>query len=85
MTVNSIRRTHTFFVKEFKLKAVQMVLDGYSADLVSEILGTGHTTPVYRLKSQQASSSLAKKQAKLMPNSISTLRGLRSNINIKEV
>ncbi|MDB4439430.1 transposase [Planctomicrobium sp.] len=43
------RRT---FTPEFKQQAVQMLLDGYTAASVSENLGIGNTTLVYRWKSE---------------------------------
>jgi transposase len=38
------------FDKEFKLQAVQMMRDGYSASSVSENLGIGNTNLLYRWK-----------------------------------
>lgn len=38
------------FTKEFKLEAVQMLLDGHSASSVSKNLGIGNTNLLYRWK-----------------------------------
>ena len=43
------RRT---FDREFKLQAVQMMLDGYSAKSVSDNLGIGNPNLVYRWKAE---------------------------------
>lgn len=46
------KRTRRTFTAEFKQQAVQMLLDGYSASSVSENLGIGNTTLVYRWKAE---------------------------------
>ena len=46
------KRTRRTFTAEFKQQAVQMLLDGYSASSVSENLGIGNTTLIYRWKAE---------------------------------
>lgn len=42
------------FDRDFKLQAVQMMLDGYTASSVSENLGIGNTNLLYRWKAELA-------------------------------
>jgi transposase len=46
------KRSRRTFTKEFKREAVQMLLDGHSASLVSENLGIGNTNLIYRWKAE---------------------------------
>ena len=50
-------RKRRSFTKDFKLQAVQMMLDGYSANSVSDNLGIGNTNLLYRWKEQFISES----------------------------
>lgn len=51
----SARRT---FDREFKLQAVQMMLDGYSARSVSDNLGVGNRNLLYHWKAELVAESL---------------------------
>lgn len=53
----TVKRTRRTFTQEFKQQAVQMLLDGYSANSVSENLGIGNTNLVYRWKAEQVAES----------------------------
>lgn len=46
----STSRKRRTFDRDFKLQAVQMMLDGYSAASVAENLGIGNTNLLYRWK-----------------------------------
>jgi len=48
----STKRTRRDFTREFKQRAVQMMVDGYSARSVSENLGLGSTNLLYRWKAE---------------------------------
>lgn len=50
----SARRT---FDREFKLQAMQMMLDGYSARSVSDNLGVGNPNLLYRWKAELVAES----------------------------
>lgn len=45
------------FDRDFKLQAVQMLLDGYSARSVSENLGVGNPNLIYRWKAELVAES----------------------------
>jgi transposase len=45
------------FDREFKLQAVQMMLDGFSAKSVSDNLGIGNTNLLYRWKAELISEA----------------------------
>ena len=45
-------RARRTFTKEFKLEAVQMMLDGHSASSVSKNLGINNTNLLYRWKAE---------------------------------
>lgn len=47
-----VQRSRRKFDREFKLQAVQMMLDGYSASSVSDNLGIGNTNLLYRWKAE---------------------------------
>jgi transposase len=47
-----VSRPRRSFTREFKLQAVQMMLDGYSASSVSDNLGIGNTNLLYRWKAE---------------------------------
>ena len=49
------KRTRRSFDRDFKLQAVQMMLDGYSASSVSDNLGIGNTNLLYRWKAELVS------------------------------
>lgn len=46
-------RERRFFSEEFKQEAVQMLLDGHSADSVADRLGLSSTNSLYRWKKEQ--------------------------------
>lgn len=46
------QRSRRKFDREFKLQAVQMMLDGYSASSVADNLGLGNTNLLYRWKAE---------------------------------
>jgi transposase len=46
------KRTRRSFDRDFKLQAVQMMLDGYSASSVADNLGLGNTNLLYRWKAE---------------------------------
>lgn len=48
----SVKRTRRTFTREFKQQAVQMMLDGYSAQSVSANLGVENTNLLYRWKAE---------------------------------
>ena len=48
----SVKQPRRTFTKEFKQEAVQMLLDGHSANSVSKNLGIGNTNLIYRWKAE---------------------------------
>jgi transposase len=48
----STKRSRRIFTREFKREAVQMILDGHSANSVSKNLGIGNTNLIYRWKAE---------------------------------
>ena len=50
--VKTEKRARRIFDREFKLQAVKMMLDGYSASSVADRLGVGNTNLLYRWKAE---------------------------------
>ena len=53
----SKRRTRRVYDDEFKVEAVQMLLDGHSAQSIVERLGISGTNLLYRWKNQQLTNA----------------------------
>jgi transposase len=51
------KRARRVFDRDFKLQAVQMLLDGYTAKSVSENLGVGNPNLLYRWKAELVAES----------------------------
>lgn len=51
------KSTRRVFDREFKLQAVRMMLDGYSARSVSDNLGVGNPNLIYRWKAELVAES----------------------------
>lgn len=64
-----VRRT---FDRDFKMQAVQMMLDGYSATSVAENLGIGNTNLLYRWKAELISQGGT--VAQTLDNEVTRLR-----------